>query len=372
MIFVDGDVLRHLGYRKLRNGLVVPYIQLIGGRNVVSPDRTDTKKIIGGVEIDGNGREVAYHISVMNDDLSETGTTVRVNRRTSKGRLEFDLIQLQKSEDSMVRGLPILSNLREDIFDYNSMRKNHLDRTAVQNMFTAFVESEKDTESNWSFKDTLESGGARADVDITGESKLTMGPGYIIDLEPGKKVNLVQSQTNGEDFSAYEKSMIGLMASSLGMSYEIAMNTFNASFSASRASLSGAEKNFAILRNEFADKFCTPAWEQMIEFGILSGGIDCPEWDGLSAIERKALLSVTWTGVTPPQVDPTKEVKAYIEAVKAGLCSREHAVRSLFGFDFEEVAERLKEESKMLSGTEAKHSRHKAATRSEGEDNGDK
>ena len=126
------------------------------------------------------------------------------------------------------------------------------------------------------------------------------------------------------------------------------------------------------MRNEFADKFCTPAWEQMIEFGILSGGIDCPEWDGLSAIERKALLSVTWTGVTPPQVDPTKEVKAYIEAVKAGLCSREHAVRSLFGFDFEEVAERLKEESKMLSGTEAKHSRHKAATRSEGEDNGDK
>ena len=91
----------------------------------------------------------------------------------------------------------------------------------------------------------------------------------------------------------------------------------------------------------------------MIEFGILSGGIDCPEWDGLSAIERKALLSVTWTGVTPPQVDPTKEVKAYIEAVKAGLCSREHAVRSLFGFDFEEVAERLKEEAEMLSGANA-------------------
>ena len=272
----------------------------------------------------------------------------------------------------MVRGLPILSNLREDIFDYNSMRKNHLDRTAVQNMFTAFVESEKDTESNWSFKDTLESGGARADVDITGESKLTMGPGYIIDLEPGKKVNLVQSQTNGEDFSAYEKSMIGLMASSLGMSYEIAMNTFNASFSASRASLSGAEKNFAILRNEFADKFCTPAWEQMIEFGILSGGIDCPEWDGLSAIERKALLSVTWTGVTPPQVDPTKEVKAYIEAVKAGLCSREHAVRSLFGFDFEEVAERLKEEAEMLSGANAGTQQEQDKNNSDSDSDSDK
>ena len=59
-------------------------------------------------------------------------------------------------------------------------------------------------------------------------------------------------------------------------------------------------------------------------------------------------MGVTWTGVKSPQVDPTKEVKAYIEAVNAGLCSREQAVRALFGFDFDEVAERIAEEKRLM------------------------
>lgn len=348
MILVDGDVLCHWGFRRLKGGAIVPYFQLIGGRNVVSPSRVDTKNLIGGVELNDDGREVAYNIAVLNQDLSDTNTTKRVNRRTNKGRLEFDLVQLQKAEDSMVRGVPLLSTLREDIFDYNAMRKNHLVKTATQAIITAFIESDKDADQSWSMKDSLESGGAFSSTDVTGEEKLTMGPGYIIDLDPGKKANICQSSANGEDFSAYEKSMIGLMASSLGMSYEVAMNEFNASFSASRASLSGAEKNFAIIRNEFASKVCTPTWEQIIEFGIVSGDIDCEEWNDLSFLQKKALLAVSWTGVTPPQVDPTKEVKAYVEAINAGLCSREHAARSLYGFDFEEVAERLKEEKSII------------------------
>ena len=86
-------------------------------------------------------------------------------------------------------------------------------------------------------------------------------------------------------------------------------------------------------------------------------------------------MSVSWTGVTPPQVDPTKEVKAYIDAVNAGLCTREHAVRSLYGFDFEEVAERLADEKEMLasedSGTDADTDTD-SDTDTEGEDDGNR
>ena len=92
-------------------------------------------------------------------------------------------------------------------------------------------------------------------------------------------------------------------------------------------------------------------------------------------MERKALLSVSWTGVTPPQVDPTKEVKAYIDAVNAGLCTREHAVRSLFGFDFEEVAERLADEKEMLASEDSSTKTDTdtdSDTDTEGEDDGNR
>ena len=34
--------------------------------------------------------------------------------------------------------------------------------------------------------------------------------------------------------------------------------------------------------------------------------------------------------------------------MNAGLCSREQAVRALFGFDFDEVAERIAEEKRLM------------------------
>ena len=85
MALKDGDFLAHWGYRKLKNGLVVPYMQLISGKAVRSPNNIDTKKIIGGVEIDQvTGREVAYHLVVTDEYLNETSNKKRVSRRTVK------------------------------------------------------------------------------------------------------------------------------------------------------------------------------------------------------------------------------------------------------------------------------------------------
>lgn len=348
-IFNSGDILRHNGFRKLSNGSVVPYVQLISGRMVSQEWNEDTLSSTGGVIINKRtGKEIGYCLRVIDETRNDTGTTKRVNKYTSSGRLEFDLISLQKNDPSLVRGIPLLSPLRDDILDLNKFKSNHILQSAVQSLFTAFIEkSEEAKEGTLNFKEKLQIGAVEAE-DEQSERQVNLGAGYVVELEPGEHVNLVQRQAQGDDFDAYMKSVIGLMASSLGMSYEVAMNSYNASFSASRASISGAEKNFAIIREEFAEKFCQPVWRMVIEHGILSGHIDCPEWDDLDAYGKKALMACTWTGVTPPQVDPTKEVNAYALAIQNGLCTREYAIRMLFGMDYEEVAERLKEEASIL------------------------
>ena len=348
-ILKDGDVLPHWGYRRLRNGTIVPYLQLISGKMVSQEWNEDTQESVGGVIINkATGKEIGYCLRVLDNMFNETGTTKRVNRYNSIGRLEFDLVSLSQTDPSIVRGIPILTALRDDILDYNSFKSNHITQSAVQSMFTAFITHAVDAKSDGiPFLDKLTANGAEQTVD-EGEGKIELGPGYVIDLNEGEDVKLVQSQAQGADFDAFTKSVIGLIASALGMSYEVVMNSYNASFSASRASISGAEKNFAILREEFASKFCTPTWKMVIEHGILTGFIECPEWVSLSNVQKDAITAVTWTGVTPPQVDPTKEVNAYALAIQHGLCTREYAIRMLFGMDAEEVAERLHEEQQML------------------------
>jgi lambda family phage portal protein len=343
-ILIAGDTLRHNGYRKLKSGTVVPYVQVISGRMVSQVTEQDTKKSQGGVVLDKTtGREVAYKIRVIDDLLVDQFTYRTVRRYNSLGRLEFDLIQIDKSDPQLTRGIPLLTAIRDDILDLNKFKSNHLLQSAVQALFTAFIEKDLNTEEGGtSFLDKINSAGAES-VNDDGERRVDMGAGYVVELNPGEKVSMAERHTDGDDYDAYLKANIGMIASALGMSYEVAMNTFNASFSASRAGLNAAEKNFQILRDEFCTKFNNPVWRMVIEHGILTGMIEAPGWEK-GGLYRDAIFSVSWTGVTPPQVDPTKEVNAYTTAIDKGLITREYATRQLYGLDYDEVHERWMKE----------------------------
>ena len=60
-----------------------------------------------------------------------------------------------------------------------------------------------------------------------------------------------------------------------------------------------------------------------------------------SVITQEALKKV--------RTEAQKYVKAYAEAISNGLCTHEYATRMLYGLDFEEVAERLKDEKEKFS-----------------------
>lgn len=336
-ILVAGDTLLHLGYRKDSS----PYIQLISGR-MVTQNEPDSLQSTGGVLIQG-GKEVGYKIRKIGENREDTFETYTVNRYNKLGRLEFDLISLCKSDPSLVRGIPILTALRDDILNYNKYKDNHLLQSAVQSLFTAFIEKESAKPEQPTVYEKLVA--ANEEPSVETDQRIELASGNMVDLEPGEHVNVVQRQVQGEDFDAYTKSVAGMIFSASGTSFETAMNTYNSSFSASRAGISGTEKNVAIVREEFCSKFCNPVWAQVIEHGILTGAIKAPRFFE-SKLTQRAILACTWVGVTPPQVDPTKEVKAYVEAVKAGLCTKEYAVRMLYGLDYDEVSERIRKEKK--------------------------
>ena len=352
-ILIAGDTLRHNGYRRLRSGAIVPYVQVISGRMVSQITEQDSKKSQGGVVIDGaTGREVGYKIRVIDDLLVDQFTYRTVRRYNSLGRLEFDLIQLDKSDPQLTRGIPLLSAVRDDVLDLDKFKDNHLLQSAVQALFTAFIKKDIGTEEGTSFLDKINSAGAQT-VDDGGERRIDMGSGYVIELNPGEDVVMAERHTDGDDYDQYLKANIGMIASALGMSYEVAMNSFNASFSASRAGLNSAEKNFQILRDEFCTKFNDPVWRMVVEHGILTGMVEAPGWEK-GGLYRDAIFSVSWTGVTPPQVDPGKEVNAYVTAIDKGLITREYATRQLYGLDYDEVHERwLKEMEDMPEGKDS-------------------
>ncbi len=341
-IAIAGDTLPHWGFRRLRNGTVAPYLQLISGRMVTQNMELDCRNMTGGVYIDPTtGRETAYRIRVIGETLEDTLTTRTVKRYNPRtGRLEFDLIQLQKSDPGLVRGIPLLTALRGSILGTSKYQDNHLLQSIVQNMFSVFIEKEEET-GGPSFHDKLAGIGAKQDPIDPG--KLNLRSGNIIPLNPKEHANVVQRQAQGEDYGAYLTANIEIIAGACGLSAETVLNRYNASFSASRAGIASTEKNNEILREEFVQKFCMPTWDQVIDTGVLQGHIEAPGYLE-DPMVRRAALATTWVGPTPAQVDPVKEVNAYIAAIGAGLCTHEYAIRRLYGMDFQEVTDHLAKE----------------------------
>ena len=151
------------------------------------------------------------------------------------------------------------------------------------------------------------------------------------------------------------------------------LNSYNASFSASRATINSSEKLYKTMRDEFSKKVCNPVYEMIVDYGIMAGLIEAPGYFD-SELKKRAILTCTWTGATPTQVDPVKEVNAYALAISNGLCTREYASRNLYGLDFDEVAERLRKEQETITTIdeeEDKQAKRESQTEEEEEEEGD-
>lgn len=350
-ILIYGDCLLHRGYRR-KNNSVTPFVQLIAGNMVRNSNYIDSKRNRGGVLFHENSDiESGYEIAVIAENLMDTFSTKAVQRFNSNGFKEFDLISLKNLSEKATRGIPLLNPVRGDILMLEKIKNNYLVKMSVQNIFALFLKKTSDAPDNGaSLNEKLMGLDLGQGIESEEERKIDLGPGVIIDGERGEEAQILQAATQSADFAQMVKTLLENISSACyGLPYEVLLSSFNSSFSASRASINIAEKSFSAIRSEFVSKFNTPVWDMVIDYGIRIGMVHAPGYTfGKNEFIDKAILASTWTGVTPVQVDPVKEVNAYTTALNAGLCTREFAIRNLYGLDAEEVFERMAKEKRYM------------------------
>ena len=354
---VDGDFLLHRGYR---NGYhdYEPYFQCLSGRWVRNPNMQimDTINLTGGVEFDNAGREVAYYIAQTLEDRQDSFLSRRVMKYNPRTNFEeYNLVRFGIREANQVRGIPCLAPVIEDIFDLESFKAAYKMKAATQALFTGVITSDKDAPASAiSTIDTLRS--LQKPDRETPEAlphdvnDVALGTGNIIELNPGEHLDMMESKVPATDYEKFvetELSHISAGVGNGGLAYEMVLQKYNNNYSASRATIAGQEKKFRNLRDDLAAGFCTPMWEQVIDWGIRRGLVEAPGYIEGDWRFRQAVLACTWIGPSPINIDPKKEVEAHILAINAGLETREQACRELFQTDYEETAERLLKEQEM-------------------------
>jgi len=79
-------------------------------------------------------------------------------------------------------------------------------------------------------------------------------------------------------------------------------------------------------------QLCRPVWREWMAQAVLAGALDAPGFERNPA----PWLSVKWIPQGWQWVDPEKEFKAIVLAIRAGLMSRSEAI-SAFGYDAEKI-----------------------------------
>lgn len=301
--------------------------------------------IYDGVEVDGSGRVVAYHVA--NTYLYQSTVTPTVFTRVKAyGELTGlpNILHIMDSErPDQYRGVPYLAQVVEPLLQMRRYTEAEIVAALVQSFFTAFVKTNSET-SEMPFNEV---GGDNVPEVSRDPNEYEMGPGNVNIMEPGEDVTFGSPTHPNTGFDTFMRSLCEQVGAALEIPADLLLMSFNSSYSASRAALLEAWKSFRMRREWLTKDFCKPVYEIWLTEAVARGRIIAPGFL-TDPLIRQAYLASDWIGPSQGQLDPTKEVSAAVTAIENGLSTRQAEAIKLNGSEFAANVDKLALENAKL------------------------
>lgn len=312
------------------------------GRN---PDNGNV--IYDGVEVDAQGRVVAYWVADRNPYEWGDGpvTWSRVMATGTKSGMPNVLHMMESERPDQYRGVPYLAQAIEPVLQMRRYTNNELDAAVIQSSFAAFIKTQDPSSNPWQSTGPGEGVGGEESRDPT---EYDIGPGTINFLDPGDDVVFADPSRPSSNFGTFIEELSTQVGAALEIPKDLLLKQFNSSYSASRAALMEAWKSFRMRRRWLEDDLCKPVWEIFVSEAIAYGRLSAPGFFEDPAVHA-AYLGCEWIGPSQGQLDPTKEISAEISAIEQGITTREAAAVRYNGSDWYSNVAELGRENRALA-----------------------
>lgn len=320
----SGEVLILQKRRKVKKGEIPIQLQVLEPDfiDTLKTERTtDGGKIIQGIEFDKDGRRVAYwlfpeHPGEVNAATSNSAMSVR-HDADSICHL-FEVLR-----PGQVRGIPFGTTVIIKLKDFDEFEDAQLTRQKVSACFTAFIEDMELPAEIKEIEDSVQAG-----------DKLQ--PGAIEILPNGKRITFPNPPqvTGYKEFS--DVSLHGV-ASGFGAPYELVTGDYSqVNFSSAKMGWSEFQRNIDDWQwNLVIPRFCQIVWKWFQTAAIVAG------------YTVASTCYATWTTPRRTMIDPTREIPATVEAIRAGLMTLSEAIREN-GYDPDEHFAELAADAKRI------------------------
>ncbi|EKA6468449.1 phage portal protein [Salmonella enterica] len=320
----------------------------------ISPKRIDTpghamgnKQLRAGVEVDRNGKALAYHVCDDEWPLSGAGQWTRIPKYLPSGRPAM-LHIFEPVEDGQTRGANQFYSVMERLKMLDTLQATQLQSTIVKAMYAATIESELDTDKAFEYIAGMGGEGV-ADANnplvsvlasyarYYAANNVKLGGVKIPHLHPGDALKLQTAQNADSGFSALEQALLRYIAAGLGVSYEqLSRDYSQVSYSSARASANESWRYFLGRRKFIAGRLATQMFSCWLEEALIRGVIRAPRarfsfWEARSSWSR-----AEWIGAGRMAIDGLKEVQEAVMRIEAGLSTYEKEL-AIMGEDYQDI-----------------------------------
>lgn len=317
--------------------------------SVVMHNTENGNRIINGVEVDDDGKVIAYYISNRYQydpaNMYDPPKWVRVSVTGAQTGMPNIIQVCHDGRAEQYRGVPKLAPVIETIKQTGRYTNAELTAAIIKAYFTMFIKETTDHETgDIPIADALN---GEQQFPAFDPKSIALGPGTVNLLPPGYDVAAIDPQRSLSTFEPFVKELTKQIGASLGIPYEVLMKSFNSSYTASRAALLQAWSEFKMRRTWFSRDFCQPVYETWLTEAIVLGRISAPGFF-TDPVKRAAWCNSEWFGPVMGVLDPVKEAQSAQLRILFGLSTREKEAAEMTGTSWDENVERLAIENKRL------------------------
>lgn len=269
-----------------------------------------------GVEFNKDNQVVAYWLWDYHP-----GDNIRFTIKSSRIPAEEIIHVFKKERAGQFRGVPMGAASMLRLKDLDEYEDAQLIRQKIAACFSVFV-----TDSSITLPDA-----ANKEEELLEKVE----PGIIERLSPGKTISVATPPDAGQSYEPYVKGVLRAVAAGYNMDYVTMTGDLTAvNFSSGRMGWIQFHRNITSLQvHMLIPMYCDKVWNWFMQVAVIQG------------VARKIDTQVTWTPPRREMIDPAKEIKAQVEAIRGGLTSWQETAREN-GYDAEELLDQMTEDAK--------------------------
>ncbi|HSF95436.1 MAG TPA: phage portal protein, partial [Thermohalobaculum sp.] len=287
-------------------------------------------RLAGGVETDRNGRAVAYWFERDHPGSLTIGGQRLWSRVTAfgpgSGRLAVKHL-FHRRRIGQSRGEPMLAPVIEPLKQLGRYTEAELFAAVIGAMVTVVYKSGSGGQLQNIDPDEAATSQGESDRDYE------MAPGTVMEFFADDDIQVPSVGRPNSAFDPFFVAVVRQIGAGLEIPFEVLIQHFTASYSASRAALEAFWQVVRRQRAWFAEDFCQWAYGEFLVEAVALGRLEAPGFFADPAL-RQAWSGAEWIGPARLSIDPLKENQADAIAEDRGWKTAAEITREKTGGDW--------------------------------------